>query len=277
MVAFSVAEIAAREQSGASMLASLFHTVGNMGFATIRSGYSPPDQPVPQAAADWLLVDLSNMSRWSASLSPACVGFDTTRFETTASLIRSTRPPARQLYQIIDQLHRDYRTALQASTCAFESLNRQYLDAFYITALFTGFATGRASYFYYDTPTPPEIATQIAGDFSTVRAAFAALQGCLGPLTAVESQMNAVASRVGVVSGKQTYTEVAALYQTIEAFVTNARCPASTLSPPDATGPQGGSCMQTKCAQACQGAQMLLGVVSGPPACQACMAQNCGR
>lgn len=265
---------------GGATLVSLYNTAGNMGFATIRSGYSPPDQPVPQAAAEWLLVDFSNMRQWGGTIAPACVAFDLSRFDTGAALVRSTRPPASQLYQLIDQLHRDYRAAVQASTCSFGVGSKQQLDAFYVAALYMGFATGRASYFYYDTPTPREIAGQIAGDFTNVRAGLAAVDSCIGSSATVDAQMNAVLGRIGTIPGKQTYTEIAGIYQVVEGMAKNARCPATPTTGSDDFGQRIGerpSCMQKACAQPCQGAQALLGVVSGPPECQACMAKNCGQ
>jgi len=241
-----------------------------MGFATIRAAFSPPDQPPPQAAADWMLRDFATAREWAAAIAP-CVPFDLGRFDQAAAIIRSTRVPARHLWQVADQLHRDYRTAVQNASCTLGLPTRQDLDAFYLGALFMGFATARASYFYSANATiPPQVVEQITSDFATVRSALPALERCGAPASTIEAQMQAAQRWLGTVPGKDSYTEIAGIYQSIETALKNAKCGSG---PAQKTDPA--ACMQSVCAGACRGAVVLLGVASGSPQCEQCLDQNC--
>jgi hypothetical protein len=257
---------------------ALFNTAGNLGFATIRAAYSPPDEPLPQAVADWTIVDYTNAQRWGGGVA-SCISFDLSRFENAASLVRSTRPSARQMFQLVDQMHRDYRTAVQRSTCSFGLASMQDLDVFYNGALFMGFATARASFFSYSTTTtPPQVAQQIVTDLGVVRSALPVFQKCIGPTTAVENQMQSTLRRLGTVPGKDSYLEVAGIYTAIEAALKNSTCgapiPSQSSTPPPSNMCQAGG-IPPPCAEACRGSTVLLGVVSGGPDCQACIARVC--
>jgi hypothetical protein len=260
------------EQRGASStpsLVSFFNTAGNLGFATIRAAFSPPDQPMPQAVVDWILRDFNAMRQWG-NAAASCVVFDLTRFDRAASLVQSTRPRARDVWEIVDQMHRDYRTAIQRATCTF-GLQAQQLDAFYNGALFMGFATARASYFYYDAPIPPAVVEQIGGDFPMVLSGLRGLGPCLSTLAPIEAQIDAARRRLGTIAGKESYNEMVAIYIAIETALKASACGATAPTTPVPSG----SCMRTTCAAPCQGAMSMLGQVSGSPECLACIAKNC--
>lgn len=268
----SLTPVESQERS-AQPLVALFNTAGNLGFATIRAAFAHPDQPLSQAAADWMVKDYANAKQWGGALA-SCVAFDLTRLDTAAALVRNARASARDLWQVADQLHRDYRTAAGRASCTLGLPGLQQVDAFYLGALFMGFATARASYFYSaETPVPQAVVEQIGGDFATVRSGIKSAESCLGSTAPFDAQMDAAQRRLGVVPGKDSYNEVVAVYIAIETALKSSRCGGtSSVAPPPTPG---GSCMQTACAAACQGAVILLGQVSGSPDCVACMSKNC--
>ena len=265
----------ARGQGPAANLAAVFNTGANLGFSVIRAAYSPPDQPPPQAALDWMLKDLDNAKRWAAA-AQSCVAFDASRFDNATRLVEA-RTPAGRLSPMFDQLYRDYQAAVRSSTCNFGLASPQFVEAFYLGAVFTGYATARASYFYYPTPIPAQVVAQMRQDFAGIRTALPAGVACTGDPRPVTTRLDQLEGWLASAAGQVVYTEMVGIYQAIEASAGKGACAAA---PARSDTPPAASCtaetlIRTTCASVCKGATVMLGVVSGGPDCQACIAKGC--
>jgi hypothetical protein len=267
-----VAALPAQERVGPTPnLAAVFNTGANIGFSVIRAAYSPPDQPPPQAALDWMLKDLANAKGW-AMLVQSCVAFDSARFDNVTRQVNA-RTPAGQLLPQFEQLYRDYQAAIRGARCNFGLQSPQHVEAFYLGAVFTGFATARASYFHYPTPVPPQVVAQIRQDFAGIRTALPAAAACSGSLASIATRLDEIENRLASAAGQVVYTDIVAVYQAIEASTGSAACAAAPTAP--AAGCTAESLVKTTCAAVCKGATVMLGVVSGGPECQACIAKGC--
>lgn len=264
--------VVAQERVGPpSNLASLFNTGANIGFSVIRAAYSPRDQPPPQAAADWMLKDMANAKQWSSALG-ACIAFDATRFDAAVSQVRAGTPAGR-LLPMFEQLYKDYQVAVRSSKCTFGVPTLQNLEAFFVGAVLTGSATARASYFYYPTPLPAEVVPQIRQDFAGMRLALPQAT-CMGSAMPVLTRIDQIDGWLASAAGQAVYTELVGIYQQIEGAAGAAAC-AGAAAPPTPP-PAVNSCVpetliRTTCANVCQGAGVLLGVVQGSPDCVACV------
>jgi hypothetical protein len=222
------------QEPAAPGLASLFNTAGNIGFATVRASFAGSEEPLPQAVVDSMLKDFSNARHWGAANAACLSTFDIAQFEWATSLVQSGRSPAKEVWKVVDRMHRDYGAAVQKSTCTFGLPDTKALDAFYTTALFMGFATARASYFYYeDKPVPPAVVTQIASDFTLVRPGLKAVEKCTGSTAPIEARLTAVQKTLGAVSGKESYTEIADIFVAIENALKGSTCEPGPAAPTD--------------------------------------------
>ncbi len=308
LVATVTTPLFAQEGQMSASLAAVFNTAGNLGFAAVRAAYSAPDQPPPQAALDWIVRDFDSAKRWSGVVQ-SCIAFDATRFDRAAALATG-RAPARDIWRAADQLYRDYQVAVRGSRCAFGLPNPSYLEAFFVGGLATGFATARASYFYYPTPLPAPVVAQIRQDFASMRGALPA-GSCMGAAAPMMSSLDYIEGRLATTPGQAIYNDMVGFYTAIESRAAATGCAASaapaiagTVPPPTPTAPvapapgevrgdvlppvgptapnarPADSCtvdvlLRTTCAAVCQGSTVLLGVVSGGPECQACIARGC--
>ena len=269
----SVANAQGVGPSGPSMVA-LFNTAGNLGYASIRAAYSPPDAPLPPAPQQWTVIDYSNIRQWS-NLNASCIGFDLTRFDAAGAYASANRLTARQMLQLASDLQSEYRAALQRTACAFGYSSPQERDAFWVTAFTIGTATARASFHYYpNAPTPALVANHIAADLTVVRNALPLIQRCAGPTTTVERQIQGALGRLGAVSGQDSYADIAGIYAALENGLKLSPCAAGPAATPTAV-----QCDRSQvppaCAEVCRDSVVLLGTASASAECQACIDRVC--
>lgn len=265
-------------QSGApSPSRAAYNVGGNLGFALMRSQSQNPEQPVNEAGRQWLLRDFEAAYKWSSMLS-SCVAFDVSRFQAAYSLVSSSNPPAAQLSRLIDQLQRDYATAIARSRCSFNVGTVPQLNAIYQAGLATGVATGRSSHYYIDQRLPADAVTYIGNDVQQIRPRLEAASECLAPLDGVNSAIAGVLSRLTQIPARSVYEEITRVYIDVENLAQTPRCAPTggdTRPGPGGPGLDVGSCMRASCGDVCQGAVVLLGQVSGSPECLACIKQKC--
>ena len=256
-----------------------YNVAGNLGFALMRSQNQNPDQPVNEFGRQWLLRDFEAAYKWS-SLLTSCVTFDIARFQSASAVVSAGTTPASQLYRLIDQLQRDYSSAIANARCSFNVSTVPQLNAIYQAGLATGIATGRSSHYYIDQRLPADAAAYIGNDIQQIRPRLQAAAECLSPLDSVNAALGAVLSRMTQLPAKSVYEEITRIYVDVETLAQTPRCSATatrdTRPTPGGPGLDVGSCMKASCADACQRAVVLLGQVSGSPECLACVKQKCG-
>lgn len=250
-------------------LASLFNVGGNLGFATIRLAYANPNEPLPQPVVDWLMRDLPSGRQWAGAVS-SCVPFDLARFDQLMDAARSGRP-SREIFPLVDRLHRDYTAAVGQAQCTMGLQSNQQLQAFFTGSLFMGFAVARASYFTGGPPLSSAVIGQIIGDVPAIKAGLGAVTTCTPAVGQLHARLDSAVQRMGSVGGEQSWQDLVGEYQAIEGALREPTCASKPPSPP--AGEQ--SCKDTKCGVPCKGAVTMLGVVSGSPECMACLAQFC--
>lgn len=261
-------------QTPAPSMVALFNTAGNLGYATVRAAYSPPDAPMPNALQQWTVTDYSNIRQWSA-LNASCIAFDLTRFDAAAAQASDNRLTAQQMFQLASDLQNDYRAALQRTRCSFGYVSPQERDAFWVIAFSIGMATARASFHYYpNASTPPPVGAQIAADLAVVRGGLPLIQQCAGPTAAIEGQIQSALSRLGAVSGQDSYADMAGIYAALESGLKVTSCTVTPVATPTA-GPCDRNHLPPACAEACRDSVVLLGTASASAECQACIDRAC--
>ena len=244
-----------------------YNVGGNLGFAYTRTQQQSPEQPLNEAGRQWVLRDLEAAYRWSGTLA-SCVQFDVSRFQSAYSLLTSSNPPAGQMWRVVDQLQRDYASAIARASCAFNVASPQQLDGLYQAGFAVGIATGRSSHFYIDQRLPADASAYIRNDVMQMRPPLQAVAACLGPLDAIDASIGSVLSRLTDMPARLVYEEITKIYIAVETRTINPACsPASAPRPVPNPMPGNdlGACMQSKCGNVCQGAMIMLGEVSGSP------------
>lgn len=267
------------KMAGATASRGAYNVGGNLGFAFTRAQQQNPEQPLNEAGRQWIIRDLDTAFRWASLLTP-CVAFDATRFQQASMMLTNSNPPANQTWRAINQLQVDFAAAIARASCSLNVSSVAELSGLYQAGFAAGVATGRASHFYIDQRLPGDVAGYIRNDLMQIRPRLQAVSNCLGPLDAIDAATGSVLARLTEASGRAVYEEITRLYIAIDERTTAPSCASNTAPRPTPNPMPGndlGSCMQQRCGQACQGAAILLGEVSGSPQCVACVKQNCGR
>jgi hypothetical protein len=156
----------------------------------------------------------------------ACIPFDFNRFTNVANQVPSLNGGA--ALALITQLYQDYQAAVRNSRirCNDNAIN---IESFYVGTLFMGFASVRTTCFSCQFPLQAGAVNMIRNDLAQFQNGLTAFANCLSPVRSRENntitgQIALVSSRLGVVSGIESYNDTVALYQMAQTALRDSPC-----------------------------------------------------